>query len=127
MYHFALDGPWSRQRAKQMIDAAPTGHVFTVCEAKRSDPQNRKMWAMLADVACAKPEGRKATPELWKALFMNALQHEVTFEMGLDGRPFPMGFRSSKLSKSQMADLITFISEYGDKHGVQWSDEARAA
>jgi hypothetical protein len=58
---------------------------------------------------------------------MAACGHEVAVEMGLDNRPFPVGFRSSKLSKSQMADLITFVAEYGDRHGVNWSDEARAA
>ncbi|MFN7004305.1 MAG: recombination protein NinB, partial [Roseinatronobacter sp.] len=30
-------------------------------------------------------------------------------------------FRTSRMSKSQMADLITFILEYGDRHGVNWS------
>jgi hypothetical protein len=127
MYTFTLDSPWSRARAKQMVDAAPAGHVFTVSEAKRSDAQNRKLWAMLADIAMAKPEGRKHIPETWKCIFMAACGHEVAFEMGLDNRPFPVGFRSSRLTKSQMADLITFIQAKGDEWGVRWSDEARAA
>jgi hypothetical protein len=80
------------------------------------------MWAMLSDVAMAKPEGRMATPDVWKELFMHALDHAARFEMGLDGQPFPCGFRSSRLSKQQMSDLIEFIAEYGARHGVQWTE-----
>lgn len=127
MYRFTLDGQFTRERAKRIIDAAPEGYVFSVKEAGRSDAQNRKMWAMLADIAMARPEGRAHVPEVWKCLFMQACGHEVAFELGLDNRPFPIGFKSSKLTKSQMADLITLMQQYGDKHGVRWSDEARAA
>tara|TARA_R100001086_G_scaffold180400_7_gene100212 strand:- start:5037 stop:5426 length:390 start_codon:yes stop_codon:yes gene_type:complete len=93
----------------------------------RSLDQNAKMWAMLSDVSIAKPEGRRHTPEDWKAIFMNACNWEVQFIEGLDGRPFPSGFRSSRLNKSQMADLITFISAYGDEHGVVWTDPKERA
>ena len=54
--------------------------------------------------------------------FMQACGHEVAFEQGLDGRPFPIGFHSSKLTKAQMSDIIEFIYSYGAKHGVKWSD-----
>ena len=58
----------------------------------------------------------------------HALGYEILFEQGLDGgEPLPLGFRSSQLTKEQMADLITFILEYGDRHGVQWSDDRMAA
>jgi len=80
------------------------------------------MWAMLSDISRAKPDGRVHTPDVWKALFMSACGHEVQFLMGLDGNPFPAGFKTSKLRKDQMADLITFIAEYGDTHGVKWQD-----
>ena len=56
---------------------------------------------------------------------MHYLGHQVRFCEGLDGcGPFPMGFRSSKMSVGQMADLITCIQEYGDRHGVEWRDTA---
>jgi len=62
-------------------------------------------------------------PETWKAAFMHSLGHEVIFADGLDGSgPFPVGFRTSRLSVKRMADLITVIQEYGDRHGVQWSE-----
>ena len=127
-YTFTLTNAWAKDRAKQIIASAPLGYVFKVAEGGRTAPQNAKMWAMLADIAQARPEGRKMAPEYWKAAFMSALGHEIVWQPGIDGAPpFPAGFRTSRLSKSGMADLITFIQAYGDKHGVQWSDEARAA
>ena len=53
---------------------------------------------------------------------MNSLGHEVAFETGLDNRPFPIGFQSSRLTKAQMADLIEFIYAYGAEHNVKWSE-----
>lgn len=123
-----LTTPQSRQRAAYVCQNAPHGHIATVAAPRRSCEQNDKMWAMLTDVSLAKPEGRHHTPEDWKAVFMNACGWEVQFIEGLDGRPFPSGFRSSRMTVGQMADLITYIQEYGDRHGVCWTDpEARAA
>lgn len=126
MYCFSLTGPWERHRAKRMIDAAPDGFVFSVAEPKRSDAQNRKLWAMLSDIATAQPEGRKHIPEVWKNLFCHACGHAVQFEVGLNGKPFPVGFRTSKMSKAQMSDLIEFIYAWGSENGVSWSSEAAA-
>ena len=112
-----------RDLAKRLIDAAPDGAVVTVKDATRNLDQNSRMWASLSDVSRAKPEGRMWPPETWKAAFMHSLGHQVIFADGLDGSgPFPVGFRTSRLSVKRMADLITVIQEYGDRHGVQWSE-----
>lgn len=122
-----LRGDPQRRFAKGLIDAAPTDAVVTVREATRNNDQNAKMWAMLSDVARAKPEGRHWTTDTWKAAFLHSLGHQCQFAEGLDGSgPFPVGFRSSRLTVRQMADLITVITEYGDRHGVQWSERMPA-
>jgi hypothetical protein len=117
-----LRGQPQRDLAFQLIARAPQDAVVTIKEAGRNLDQNARLWAMLSDVSRAKPEGRTHTPEVWKCLFMQALGHETRFEMGLDNRPFPVGFSSSKLSKRDFADLITFVQEYGDRNRVQWSE-----
>lgn len=123
-----IRGDVQRILAKGIIDRAPIDAVVTIKEGTRTCDQNAKMWAMLSDIARAKPEGRSMSPEMWKAAFMSALGHEIIWQPGIDASPaFPTGFRSSRLTKRQFADLITFIQEYGDRHGVQWSDEMRAA
>ena len=119
-----LRGQSQRDLAKRLIDAAPVDGVVKIGAPGRTLSQNDKMWAMISDVSRAKPEGRTHTPEIWKALFMSACGHAVQFEQGLDGTPLPIGFRSSRLSKHQMSDLIEFIYSYGAEHGVVWSDEA---
>lgn len=118
-----LIGRSQRDFAKRIIDAAPAGAIVTVKEATRTNEQNGKMWAMLTDLSVAKPEGRTHTPDVWKALVMHACGHDVQFEIGLNGKPFPTGFRSSKLTKAQMSDLIEWMYQYGAEHGVVWKDE----
>lgn len=122
MQTIILHGKSQRDFAKRLIDLAPQDAVVKIAAAGRTLSQNDRLWAMLSDVSRAKPEGRKHTPEVWKALFMSACGHAVQFENGLDGTPFPVGFRSSRLTKAQMSDLIEFISAYGAEHGVAWSE-----
>lgn len=118
-----LVGKSQREFAKYLIDRAPADAVVNVREATRNLDQNAKMWAMLSDISRAKPEGRKWPAETWKAAFMHSLGHQIQFCEGLDGAgPFPMGFKTSRLTVRQMADLITVIAEYGDRHGVRWTD-----
>ena len=115
--------PHTRDTARALIDAAPDGHVVNVAAPKRNLDQNARMWAMLSDIARAAPEGRKWTTETWKCAFMHVLGHEITFSEGLDNTgPFPVGYSSSRLTVRQMADLITVIQEYGDRHGVRWTE-----
>jgi hypothetical protein len=109
--------------AHQLIDKAPQDAVVKISAAKRSDDQNAKMWAMLSDISRAAPEERQHIPEVWKCIFMAALGYEVMFAMGLNDQPFPIGFKTSKLTKPQMSDLIEFIYAYGAQHNVKWSEE----
>lgn len=122
-----LRGRNARELACHMVCQAPDGFVCQVKEPKRTSEQNDKMWAMLSDISRAKPEGRRHTPDDWKAIFMNACGWEVQFIEGLDGRPFPSGLRSSQLTKKQMMDLITFIQAKGDEWGVVWTDPQEKA
>lgn len=127
MHTVILDSRYRREQAHKLIDAAPVGAVMTVAPPKRTVPQNARFYAMLTDVSKAKPGGRNLTPDVWKAVFMNACGFAVQFETGLSGEPFPVGFRSSRLSKHQMGELMDFIEAWGAENGVTFGDEARAA
>jgi len=118
-----LSSAAARDRAHHLIRHAPEGYVVTVKPPARSTDQNDKMWAMLSDISLAKPQGRRLIPEAWKAAFMHALGHEVRFTPALDGDGMiPLGYRSSRLTKAQMSDLIELMYEYGARHGVVWTD-----
>jgi len=112
---------YGRQRAHQLIEQAPDDWLCELRPPTRTKEQNDKLWAMLTDVSVSKPEGRSLTPEAWKALAMHACGYEVQFLNGLNGEPFPVGFRSSRLTVSQMSELIEFLYAYGAKHGVKWT------
>jgi hypothetical protein len=118
-----LTNAFSRERFKKIVDQAPAGYVAEVREPKRTLSQNDKFWAMLTDISVSKPGGQTYTPEEWKARVMQACGWECQFLPGiLDGHPFPVGFRSSQLSKSQMGALIDWMQAWGDEQGVRWSD-----
>lgn len=120
---FHLISETVRRNCISAILNAPDGYLVELKEPKRSTDQNAMMWSLLGDLARAKPEGRNWTPETFKAAMMHYLGHQVMFAEGLGGTgPFPVGFRTSRLSKRQMADLIDCILSYGAEHNVVFKD-----
>lgn len=119
---FRLVNATVRQNAMQAVSDAPEGMIVAISEPTRSSIANAKLWAMLADISKAMPMGRRHTPDDWKAIMMSACGWEVQFIEGLDGRPFPQGFRSSRLTMKQMSDLISYMYAFGADHNVRWSE-----
>ena len=123
---YRLISPTVRQNAVRAVSDAPDGYVCEIRPETRSSAANARMWAMLSDISRAMPLGRRHTPDDWKAIFMNACGWEVQFIEGLDGRPFPQGFRSSKMTVRQMADLISYMTGFGAEHQIRWSEPAQS-
>lgn len=117
----------NRDFIRSQIEVAPLGFEVVIREPTRTVPQSDRMWAHLTDIADARPKGVVMSPEGWKGAFMLALGHELEHIQTLDGERFPVGFRSSKLSKQHMADLITFIEQWAAENGVPLRDPKRAA
>lgn len=113
-----------RAKAANWCMKAPTGTRIEFKAAKRSIPQNDKMWAMLTEVAQQVDyHGTKLTPDDWKLIFLDGLKREMRIVPNLDGNGFVnLGRSSSDLSKGEMADLITLIEAWGLQHGVVFSD-----
>lgn len=123
-----LRSPIQRAQAKALIDIAPDGYVVTVREEKRRDAQNNLFWEIMGDLSRAEPEGRKWTKETWRDAILHVMGHTIHFEMGLDGSgAFPVGFRSSKLTVSQMSMCIEYAFAYGSRHGVVFTIDRRRA
>lgn len=118
-----LVGPEQRQRAQKLILRAPADYVVTISEPTRTLDQNAKLWAMIADCQRDIPDMRGMDGEDIKLRFMDALGAEMRYLPKLDGAGFfPVGHRSSQLSKSQFAALIELIYAHGAAHGVRWSE-----
>ena len=118
-----LVSPQHRARAMDAIRAAADGWIMRLGEPTRTLEQNAKLWPMLDDL-------REQVPEMWpystddiKARFLHALGVEMRFLPVLEGAGvFPVGLRSSTLTKEQFSGLIELLFAYGAKHGVRWSD-----
>jgi hypothetical protein len=123
-----LVGAVQRAFAKSAIDAAPDGWIVIVKEENRRDAQNRLFWEVMGDLAKCEPDGRRWTKETWRDAIMHALGHQVQFAESLDGSgPFPIGFRSSKLSVPQMTMVLDYAFSYGAQRGVIFTIDRRRA
>lgn len=120
-----LSGDYRRSQARRLIDVAPPYAVVTIKPPTRTSDQNAKMWAMLSDVSRAKPEGRNYPAETWKSLFMAAVGKQARWEPALDGNGVVnVGYRSSRLTKDEMSELIECIAEYAARHGIEMKEAA---
>ena len=130
-----LVGDMQRAYAKRLIDQAPLGYVVKVAEETRSDAQNSMMWPLIKDLRRQVPDFAAFSAEDMKLRFLNALGTEMRFLPALEGAGiFPVGQRSSLLTKSQFSALIELMLMEGARHGVEWSrksldsiDAAKAA
>lgn len=119
-----LNSPAKRQLAKRLVDLAPDGAIAEYREAKRTNAQNDLMWALIGQVARAKPNGRHLSPDNWKALFMHDAGFTCTFEPSLDGNGVvPLGFKSSRLAKAEFSDVIEAIYRFAAENEIPLSDE----
>ena len=111
----------NRWRAHQGVDRAPDGYVMELREAKRSDPQNSALWGLLNQIHRQRPthNGVAMTPELWKAVFMDALGSEMRMlpKLEKDGL-FPAGHSTSALTKAEFANLLTLMLAWSAREGL---------
>lgn len=120
--------PGARQDAHRWVDKALSNWqpgkpwLLEIREPKRTDEQNAALWGLLAQITRQRPvhNGRDMTSDLWKSVFMDALGHEVDYCASLDGkRIFPLGHRSSHLTKAQFADLLTLMLAWCAAEGLE--------
>ena len=116
----------TRAELVRAVAQAPLGYRIAIEEPVRTNSQNRLMWSLLQSFAeqvvhC----GRKYEAEAWKCIFMKALGKEFDFAPSLEGDEIvAIGYRSSRLSKEEMANLVELIYSEGAKRGVVFHGEA---
>lgn len=121
-------------RAKAVIGVsnAPDGYVLELREPKRTDEQNSALHGLIAQILKQRPKhfGVAMTKESYKAVFLQALGHEGVFLPTLDGDGvFPMGQRTSQLTKAEFTALIELILAFAarEKLVVEHFDDGRDA
>lgn len=104
------------------------GHRLTleVKPEKRSDAQNRRLWAMLTDISRQVDwYGQKLSPEDWKHVFSSALAKQKVVP-GIDGGFVVLGQSTSKMTKAEMSEMQELMMAFGVERGVQFRDEGEA-
>lgn len=104
-----------------------------VSEAKRSGAENRLLHAMLQHISkTIEWAGKKRDVETWKRLltaaWCRARNEQVELLPALDGHGVDIVFRrTSMLTRSECADLISFIFAWGAENDIVFPDPPQVA
>ena len=115
--HQAIETAWRHAKALLMA-----GHRLTleVRPEKRSDAQNRRLWAMLADISAQVDwYGQKLTSEEWKDV-MSASLKRTKVVPGLDGGFVVCGQSTSRMTRAEMCELQELMEAFGAQKGVKF-------
>ena len=118
-----------RDRVVRWANEAPLGYFAELRSDRRTLPQNSLMWACLTDLSEQLLwHGQKLSQEDWKIVMMAGLDQELRVVPNINGDGFvPLGRSSSKLTKSEMTELIELIRVFGAQHGVVFGDQQEDA
>lgn len=111
----------ARERAIEAVRNAPDGYIVSIKEPTRSLMQNALMWELLTDLSKQVVwHGNKLTKEEWKDVMSASLKRQKVVP-GLDGGFVVMGVSTSKMTKSELSDMVELIYMFGSNQGVKWS------
>ena len=117
---FFLINSQVKQSAMLAIKMASEDMICEIKKKTRSLEQNAKMWAMLAEVSDqVNWYGNKLTSDEWKDVFSASLKSQKVVP-GIDGGFVVCGQRTSKMTKSEMAELIELMMAFGAERGVKF-------
>jgi hypothetical protein len=96
--------------------------VLSLTEETRSNEQNAKMWATLAEIADQVDwYGQKLTAEEWKWVLSASLKKQRAVQ-GIDGGFVVLGQSTSKMTIAEMSEMIELAVAFGAQQGVVFND-----
>lgn len=117
--------PETRAQIKSVLDAVPDGYIAHIGPNTRTLEQNKKLWAMLNDVARqVNWYGQTLGPYDWKHIFTAGLKKSRAVP-GIDGGVVVLGQSTSKMNKLEFSELIELMLAFGSDHNVRWTDETQ--
>lgn len=117
--HKALTDLWQHIKAALV---AGKRLELVVKEETRSSEQNRRLWAMLNEVAAQVVwHGQRLSAEDWKHIFSASLKKQRAVP-SLDGGFVVLGQSTSKMTVAEMSELQTLIEAFGAQHGVEFTE-----
>ncbi|WP_462402262.1 recombination protein NinB [Pseudomonas sp. Marseille-QA0332] len=120
---FPLRTEQDRARAIQMLNRVDLtrGITWSMREEVRSDAQNRRMWAMLRDIARqVEWYGQKLSDEDWKHVFSASVQQQRAVP-GLDGGFVVLGISTRRQSKKWFNDMFEVMEAFAAERGVRFT------
>lgn len=122
MKTFILAHVEARSRALEAVRHAPDGYWVQIRAPKRSDVANRRMWAMLHDIAEQHLwYGVKLSAEEFKHIFSAGL-HKAKVVPGLDGGFVVLGQSTSNMSQSEISDMMMLMEVFGAEKGIKFKE-----
>lgn len=95
----------------------------TISEEKRSDASNRRMWAMLRDIAKqVEWYGQKLKDEDFKHIFSASVEKQRAVP-GLDGGFVILGLSTRKQSQQWFSDMFEIMEAFAAERGVKWTQQ----
>lgn len=114
--------PNNRAHAIQLLESAPVGYTVAIGEETRTQEQNALMWPLIQDMQAQSAEMAAFSADDVKLRFLNALGKEMRFLPELEGGGmFPVGQRSSTLTKAQFSGLLELMFAWGAENEIRWS------
>lgn len=125
MPSFPLRSEQDRHRAIEILKQVPLDKKFTwtLKEEVRSDPQNRRMWAMLRDISKQVVwHGQRLDSEDWKHIFGASVEKQRALP-GLDGGFVVMGVSTRSKSKKWFSDMFEVMEAFAAEQGVKFTTQ----
>lgn len=95
----------------------------TIADEKRSDASNRRMWAMLRDIARqVEWYGQKLKDEDWKHIFSASVEKQRAVP-GLDGGFVVLGLSTRNQTQSWFSDMFEVMEAFAAERGVKWTQQ----
>jgi len=121
MSYFVLSHDAARANAIEAIKTAPQGYCVSIKAPTRSLEQNALMWSVLNHIARqVEWYGEKLTSEDWKTMLTASVKKQKT-RPGIDGGFVVMGTSTSKMTVTEMTELIELAYAFGADKGVKWT------
>ena len=91
---------------------------LVIKKEKRSNEQNKKLWATLGDISRQIDwYGDKLSPVDWKVMLTASLRRQRAVR-GIDGGFVVLGESTSKMDKAEMSELLELAMAFGAQQGV---------
>lgn len=120
--HQVITQIWEQAKAQLQAGKRLT---IELKEEQRTLPENALLHALITQIAKTQEwAGSKQSVETWKRLFVSAWARETGKSMvilpALDGKGVDIvPYRTSKLSVSECADLITYVQAWAADKGIE--------